>query len=208
MAQLKNLVGAGAICTGLFVVALGATGCGGTSSEPEAQKEAIASVRDQTEHVAGDKGDARPATAGASDTAAGKSESHRDATRITGPASKASGKAVPSSGSPAPGHHGGKGGKSSTSAKGHAGKQPGKGQKPGDLPQPASSGMPGLPPGVSVYEAARQACSDPNTLDVLPPEERRDAEFIIGFVADLAPSGQEQDARDGCRAGLQSQGIS
>ncbi len=90
----------------------------------------------------------------------------------------------------------------------HAGaKHPHAGAKPGKLPQPSPSSGTGLPPGVSVYDAARQACGDPNVLEALPPERRDDAEFIIGLAAGFAPPGQEQQARDGCQAGLESLGI-
>lgn len=92
-------------------------------------------------------------------------------------------------------------GQGPSKSKGHGPK------KPGNLPPPSGGDAAGLPPGMSVYDAARQACGDPQALETLPPERRNDVEFILGLAESFAPPGHEQEARDGCRAGLQDQGI-
>jgi hypothetical protein len=88
----------------------------------------------------------------------------------------------------------------------HSSVKPNGTKGPAHLPPPPSSAA-GLPPGMSVYDAARQVCSDPDALEVLPPESRNDAELIAGIVEGFAPPGGQQDAHDGCIAGLKTQGI-
>jgi hypothetical protein len=75
------------------------------------------------------------------------------------------------------------------------------------VPTPPPLPNAGLPPGTSVFDLARQMCGDPRNLQFLTPDQRNDPESVAVMAETFAPSGHEQEAHDGCLAGLHDQGI-
>jgi hypothetical protein len=72
---------------------------------------------------------------------------------------------------------------------------------------PAPAGNIPLPGGVSVFDVAKGMCSDPRVLQYLPQDQRDDPEALATLAENYAPPGHEQEAHDGCLAGLKSQGL-
>ena len=86
------------------------------------------------------------------------------------------------------------------------GKSKGKAKKP---KQPKATESP-LPPefaGQSIYEVARQMCSDPQILDLIPEEQRDSPEQLAEMARSFAPPGEGKAAYDGCLAGLHEIGL-
>lgn len=195
---------------GLVACAVAVAGCGGGShgSAGQTTTAGLASASHEKALPAGKPARKLQSKPIAGQRAAAPSNpkhgggAHRDSSSPTIP--KAASKA-----SPQPSAKAGKkaGGKKSQAKSPHSSVKPNGTEKPAHLPPPPSSSASALPPGMSVYSAARQVCSDPNALEVLPPKSRNDAELIAGMVEGFAPAGHEQEAHDGCLVGLHDQGI-
>ena len=98
---------------------------------------------------------------------------------------------------------GGKGAKSKPKSSGAS--QP----KPGKKPKPPAKGET-TPTGSqepTTYELARTVCSDPGLLAYAPEGIRDNPEALALLAKGYAPAGKEQEAHDGCLAGLHSIGL-
>ena len=77
-------------------------------------------------------------------------------------------------------------------------------------PKKPKQTQPALPPqfaGKSIYEVAREMCGDPRILEFIPEDQQDNPEQLAEMARSFAPPGKEQEAYDGCLAGLHSIGL-
>lgn len=81
--------------------------------------------------------------------------------------------------------------------------------KPGKKPKPPAKGetTPAGSQEPTTYELARTVCSDPGLLAYAPEGIRDNPEALAQLAKGYAPAGKEQEAYDGCLAGLHSIGL-
>lgn len=209
----------------LTVAMLAAAGCGGSAksagSKQASATEAIATTpvpRRPAANPAGGEAKPNPKSSAAHHAkASGKRSAPKTALpanaiqAVTGSAPARAKGSAPSAAASKPGSgktRNGGGGQNASGPADHGGKKK-SGQKGATAAVPAPPPPPNapLPPGTSVYDLARKMCGDSRNLQFLSPEQQKDPEGVASMAEAFAPPGKEQEAHDGCLAGLQSQGL-
>jgi hypothetical protein len=213
------------ISMALAVGALASIGCGGSGSSGESSDRGQAST---TQTLASTAAHASPAAQAAGSSAKRKATAKRPARHRSNGSGEAGVAAGSASSTYSPGqksaaprsktgagsstrarHGSGQGREQGTAFAGNGKGQKKKGHKglPFVPPPPPVAGNIPLPPGISVFDVAKNMCADPSVLQFLPEDQRDNPEALATIAKDYAPPGHEQEAHDGCLAGLKSQGI-
>lgn len=190
-----------------LLAALLLAACGGEdSTEPKAEVRASADTSparvDEQQAPAGErpaKKSEQPANPDSKDDRKGKGPGPDSADTV----------GIAGSGAAAPGEPR-RAGSGSGSGQGAKNSEPKSGAKKQGKPEKPEQTQPALPPqfaGKSIYEIAREMCADPKILEFLPEDQQDNPEQLAETARSFAPPGKEQEAYDGCLAGLHSIGL-